>query len=253
MSKKIGIVVPTIGTRPEFLPQALKSIRDAGDAYILLVAPKTFDPTPYQHLINQFEVEPAPSLPAAINHGINKLPEGIEYVNWLGDDDLLMPGSISKTANVLSNNPKIGLVFGKCDYIDPAGKLIWTNQSGPWAVPLLRVGPDLIPQPGALFRRSLFNEVGQLDTNYSWAFDFDLFIKLTKHHKARYLNESLASFRWHPNSLSVLQRKASVNEASQVRKSHLPRFIRRISTLWELPVQKATYSAGLRLSNKSID
>jgi hypothetical protein len=37
MSEKVGIVVPTIGQRPEYLPLALKSIREAGNAYILLV------------------------------------------------------------------------------------------------------------------------------------------------------------------------------------------------------------------------
>ena len=43
---EIGIVVPTIGQRPEYLPLALKSIREAGSAYILLVGNKGFDAEP---------------------------------------------------------------------------------------------------------------------------------------------------------------------------------------------------------------
>ena len=38
-SPEIGIVVPTLGTRPEYLAQCLKSIRGAGTALIHIVMP----------------------------------------------------------------------------------------------------------------------------------------------------------------------------------------------------------------------
>ena len=113
---------------------------------------------------------------------------------------------------------------------------------------MLRFGPDLIPQPGALFRRSSFEAVGGLDSRFGWAFDFDLFIKLSKLGKARFINQTLASFRWHPQSLSVEFRKKSVAEASTVRVNHLPKALRPISFLWELPVRQATLLAGGRVT-----
>jgi GT2 family glycosyltransferase len=190
-------------------------------------------------------------LPAAINLGIKSLPESVEFVNWLGDDDLLCPDSITSATKALEGKDGIAMVFRACDYNDSRGKVVWKNSSGQWAVPLLRFGPDLIPQPGALFRRPVFNAVGGLDTKFGWAFDFDLFIRLSKAGKLKYLNQTLAQFRWHPESLSVEHRKRSVAEASQVRVSHLPAFLRAISIVWEYPVRQATLVAGKRLSAKS--
>jgi hypothetical protein len=249
---RIGIVVPTIGGRLEYLPLALKSIREAGDAYIILVGNKGFDASEFltEGLIDQYLEEPAPSVAAAINFGFRQLPADIEFINWLGDDDLLTPGSLTAAADRISKPDKPVLVFGGCDYIDPGGKKIFTNKSGSWAVPLLRFGPQLIPQPGALYRRDVFERVGGLSDKYGWAFDFELFYSLSKIGKAVYLPKVLAQFRWHPGSLSVSRRRESVNEASAVRKSHLPKSLRTISEIWEWPVRQATYLAGMRVSKK---
>jgi GT2 family glycosyltransferase len=190
-------------------------------------------------------------LPAAINFGIESLPESVEYVNWLGDDDLLKPDSLSSNVSVLDQKQNVVMTFGACEYIDSHGDSVWENRSGQWAVPLLRFGPDLIPQPGALFRRSIFKSVGGLKTSLGWAFDFDLFIRFSKAGKLHYISQTLAQFRWHPESLSVEHRKKSVAEASQVRVSNLPAFLRAISFIWEYPVRQATLIAGKRVTAKA--
>jgi hypothetical protein len=196
-------------------------------------------------------IDPGSGLPSAINQGIQLLPASIQYVNWLGDDDRLIPGSITNCIGALDSKRDVVLTFGACEYIDNSGNVVWENRSGQWAVPLLRFGPDLIPQPGALFRRSAFNAVGGLKTHLGWAFDFDLFIRLSKFGKLQYIDQTLAQFRWHPESLSVQHRKRSVAEASQVRVSHLPSFLRAISFIWEYPVRQATLIAGKRVTAKA--
>ena len=250
MSSKVGIVVPTLGNRPDYLRKCLESIRLAGDAYVVLVAPKTFDSSYFKNLglIDLFVEDPKAGLPMAINAGIESLPKQIEFVNWLGDDDLLSPSSLLQTSKALEDDTSLDFVFGSCDYVDPEGEVIWTNKSGQWTIPLLRFGPDLIPQPGALFRRTSYEAVGGLDPKLGWAFDFDLFLKLSKLGRGRFLDQTLASFRWHPESLSVEFRKKSVAEASKVRVSHLPKLLRPVSFLWELPVRQATLFAGRRVT-----
>ena len=108
----------------------------------------------------------------------------------------------------------------------------------------MRVGPDLIPQPGSLFRRSSYREAGKLRTDLGWAFDLDLFLRLAAVGKLSYLRETLAAFRWHADSLSVGQRGDSVREASQVRREFLPDWVRPLSVVWEGPVRWATHRAG---------
>ena len=253
MNQRVGIVIPTLGNRPDYLEQCLRSIRAAGEAHVLLVAPTSFksDALKSAGLLDSVVVDAGSGLAAAINQGIRALPSTVEFVNWLGDDDLLTVSSIVASSNALDENDQTVMAFGSCDYIDGEGQTVWANSSGQWAVPLLRFGPDLIPQPGALFRRAVFEKVGGLRTDLGWAFDFDLFIRLSKVGKLRFLNQTLAKFRWHPESLSVEHRKKSVAEASQVRVSHLPAFLRPISFLWEYPVQQATLIAGKRVTAKA--
>ena len=253
MSKRVGIVVPTLGKRADYLGQCLESIQRAGDAHVCLVAPKDFDYQPFMNsgLINQFVVDPGTGLPEAINKGFAQLPAEIEYINWLGDDDLLSPESIVRATVSLDSDTKTTLVYGSCDYVDPNGKVIWTNKSGQWASTILNFGPDLIPQPGCLFRRSAFVRVGGLSGDFNWAFDFDLLLKLKKIGNLRFLDTTLSSFRWHPESLSVEYRTKSVDEASRVRISHLPTALKSLSWLWEYPVKKATFFAGLRVTERA--
>jgi GT2 family glycosyltransferase len=249
---EIGIVVPTIGQRPEYLPLALQSIRNAGSAYILLVGNKSFDASKFlaEGLIDHYIDEQDTGLAAKINYGFRSLPKEIKYINWLGDDDLLTKGSLDKALTRIEQADQPVLVFGGCEYIDPEGKRIFVNKSGQWAVPLLRFGPQLIPQPGALYRRDAFEKVGGLSQEFGWAFDFELFLSLSKLGKTVFLPKVLAKFRWHPGSLSVSRRAESVREASKVRVCHLPRILKPVSFIWEFPVRIATYLAGRSVSRK---
>jgi GT2 family glycosyltransferase len=196
--------------------------------------------------------DPKTGLPAAINFGFESLPQSVQYIAWLGDDDLLEPKSLEATSAVLRRDSKASAVFGGCHYIDPKGNRILTNMSGKWAVPLISFGPDLIPQPGSLMRRSTFDSFGGLRTDLGWAFDVDLFINLKRNGKVRYLKQPLASFRWHPESLSVGQRDGSVREASQVRVQYLPKMIKPLSVAWEPALRWATKRAGTVLNNRVL-
>jgi glycosyltransferase involved in cell wall biosynthesis len=257
LKSRVGIVVPTLGERPDYLVECLNSIKSASNesssVFVIIVAPESFDPSSFLEmgLIQKSVEDPGAGLAAAINEGFASMPPEVEYINWLGDDDLLSAGSIDLATKFLDFNPKSVLVFGGCDYIDPAGKLVWTNKSGAFAIPLMRFGPNLVPQPGSLFRKKSFFDVKGLNPIYAWAFDFDLLIQLSKIGKLSYVNRTLASFRWHPESLSVEHRTKSVAEASKVRISHLPFLLRAISWLWEYPVMKATFLAGLQVTEKA--
>ena len=250
MMTEIGIVVPTIGQRPEYLPLALRSIRKAGNAYVLLVGNKGFDAQPLkaEGLIDQYLDEQGPGLAAKINFGFRSLPDNIKYINWLSDDDLLAPGALDIALARIKQPDRPALVFGGCEYIDILGKKIFVNRSGAWAVPLLRFGPQLIPQPGALFRRDAFEKIGGLKSSLSWAFDFELFLALSEMGKVAFLNQVLSQFRWHAGSLSVLKRAEAVKEASLVRVSRLPKILKPVSFLWEYPVRIATYIAAKPVS-----
>jgi GT2 family glycosyltransferase len=129
---------------------------------------------------------------------------------------------------------------------------VLVKRSGSWAVPLLRFGPQLIPQPSAVFRRDAFERIGGLSDKFQFAFDFDLFLKLTKLGRAVFVDQILSSHRWHATSLTFSRRWDSVKEASAVRVSNLSLAIRAISPLWEFPVILVTYLIGSFLSSSLV-
>ena len=250
MYKKIGLIVPTLGTRPSFLNQTLESIRMAGDCRITVVSPdrEILFSQIDANLCDQWIQDPMQGLVEAINTGVQALPKQIEYFNWLGDDDTLAPNSLSMSSSPLEDDPEIVCVFGMCQYMNQDGQPIYKNRSGRFAVSLLNFGPQLIPQPGALFRRTSFNKVGGLDPNYKCAFDLDLLLKLKRIGKIHYIPHQLSSFRWHSDSLSVGSRSVSVREARTIRQKNLPRIVRLFSPAWEFPLAKLIYFAGTVLT-----
>jgi hypothetical protein len=243
--QEIGIVVPTLGERDVYLFECLKSIREAGNAYICVVAPSSVNITRCldEGLIDQVVTDPRRGLPAAIDLAFSELPKEIKYINWLGDDDRLVPGSLEMALGALDKN-KCDFVFGSCDYIDSKGELIGTNRSGSWAMKLLRYGPDLVPQPGSLFRRDSFNAVGGLDSSLGWAFDLDLFLRFGKSIRWKYVSTTLAQYRWHEETLSTGRRREMIGEARRVRRRYLNKVQVLFSPLWEWPLSIAVNFAG---------
>lgn len=248
---RVGIVVPTVFSRPELLPKALESIREAGGAHILLVSPGASDPRAELldglqkgDLVDALLTE-QPGLPLAtkISDALKALPKEVEFIGWLGDDDLLELGALDLAREILESDPDVVMVYGDCRYIDQDGNELFINRSGEVARKLLGYGPQLIPQPGALWRRDAFEAVGGLSADFDLAFDYDLFMKLKRYGKIAYIPQTLASFRWHPDSLSVKQRWKSAREASRVRIKH-QRGPEKLLILLEPAIILATWMAG---------
>jgi hypothetical protein len=247
----VGVVVPTIGQRPQYIESTLRSIREAGESYVVLVGRDDFNGQIYSDsgLVDLYVDEDEPSLPGKINQGFRALPKEIEFITWVGDDDLLSTDALAKAVAVLDGPEKPVLVFGHCQYIDSEGNNVLVKRTGSWAVPLLRFGPQLIPQPSAVFRRDAFEKVGGLSQKYEFAFDFDLFLKLSRLGKSVFIDAITSSHRWHSTSLTYSRRWESVKEASAVRKSSLPPLAKGLAPFWECPVILVSFIVGKIVSS----
>ena len=234
-SPEIAIVVPTMGLRMDYLHQSLTSLRASGAGLLCIVSPKDVDLEELESAkLFDLRIDDAgDGLVSAINKAFVALPEHIKFISWLGDDDLVAKDSLYSARQVMESNPNVVAVVGICDYIGPRGERILTNRAGSLGVRILSWGPNLVPQPGSLFRRSAFNEIGCLDPEYPLAFDFDLFLKMRKIGEIEFLNQKIASFRWHGTSLSVSQRRLAVLEASRIRRRNRSKPVAMLSLVWE--------------------
>ena len=201
-------------------------------------------------LVNKIVKDPGLGLVEAINVGFREMPYSVTYGNWIGDDDILSDLSLVRALSKLQRT-QASFVFGHCKYIDSLGRTIGINKAGIFASRILGFGPDLIPQPGALFNLELFRELGGLDPKYKYAFDYDLFLRLKRRGKPVCVDEVQASFRWHPDSLSVKDRKKAVIEAYLVRQSVRGLTQRVLFFPIECSVVLITYLAGLMLNHRT--
>lgn len=248
------MVIPTLGRRPEYLEQSIASIRSQSlSAAIVLVAP--FDNPNIERLSTEFGLEVLPdpgSLPSAINLAVRTVGQSFTYINWLGDDDLLEPGSLDRTVTALEKNPDAVLAFGACRYIDGNGSELWVSKAGSWAPRILKWGPDLIPQPGMLVRMTAWNKVGGVDESLKFAFDLDLLLKLQPLGRFVDVGAVVSSFRWHADSLTVGDRTQSLDESQIARRRALSPVARKCAWLWEGPVRVATRAAAKEVNRRAL-
>jgi len=250
---RVLIVVPTIGTRPVYLERCLASItQQSVAADILIVAPITAVMREIASRHGANLIEDPGSLAGAINLGMRSATAFHEFVNWIGDDDLLEPGSLQATTEALDRDPASVVAYGACRYIDERDAELWVSRAGPWANRILKWGPDLIPQPGMLVRRSAWEAVCGLDEEFRFAFDLDLLLKLQSLGRLIDVGQVVSCFRWHGDSLTVGDRTTSLRESEIARRRALTPAVRRLAWLWEGPVRFATRGAAAEVRRRAV-
>lgn len=249
---RVLLVVPTLGTRPDYLDRALASITaQSVPADIVIVAPERAETREVAARYGAtFLLDPG-SQTKAINAGVGTARPHHDYVNWLGDDDLLEAGSLAATVGALDRNARAAVAYGACRYIDEDDRELWVSRAGPWATRILSWGPDLIPQPGMLVRRSAWEAVGGVDESYRFAFDLDLLLKLKKIGALIDVGQVVSSFRWHADSLTVGDRTTNLQESERAKRASLSPSAQRFAWLWEGPVRVATRAAASEVNRRA--
>lgn len=193
------------------------------------------------------------TLSGAINQGFTGLDPNIRYIAWLGDDDILAPGSLETTLSILERYPDAPFVFGRIRYINENNNSKWVLRPGRWAVAYAKYGHNFIGQPGSLLRLSSFQNIGQLDVDLKNSMDQDMFLKLSILGPYKYVARELACFRVHPDSISST--KGSEDEMSSVRDNfrvELPGFLDRLSRVIFHISDRILLSVHCRIPNKII-
>lgn len=248
---RVLVLMPTLGKRNDLLRLTLESIKAQEPVLtdIAMIFPlKNKETKALAKEFGAIMVEDPGGISRAVNAGIAVAEPWHEYITWLGDDDLLTPSSLTTSIDVLDQDENAVVAFGYCDYIDIDGRRIFTSRAGRFAPWLMTWGPDLVPMPGLVMRRTALDKVGEFDNDNKWSMDLDILLRLRK--TGRFINTktSLACFRWHENSQTVSNRPRVLQEAEQVKRKYLPKPLRAISPLWERPVRIATNLAVRRVN-----
>jgi glycosyltransferase involved in cell wall biosynthesis len=252
--RDVLVVVPTLGERPETLGDALASVTAQRDVrtHLVVVVPAAAEDareTARQHGATVVD-DPRTGLSGAVNAGIAARRDEGSYA-WIGDDDLLAEGGLARLAELLERDTRAVVAHGGCAYIDPEGRRLGVSAVGRLAPLILPWGPDLVPQPASLTRMEPLLAAGPYDEDLGWAMDLDMFLRLRRLGRFVSTREVTASFRWHPDSLTVANRARSLAESEAVKHRYLSPSLRRVAPLWDVPVRAATRLAARRVNARA--
>jgi glycosyltransferase involved in cell wall biosynthesis len=238
---EVLVVLPTLGDRLETLRETLDSVdlqRKDVELQLVMVSPTSA--TEARKLARNYGAvlvdDPSLGISRAINVALESRTDETYYA-WIGDDDIFRPGGLKLLLSLLKTSPQAVVAYGACDYISPDGRTLVKNNAGKFAQFLLPWGPDLIPHPGSVIKFDDLLAIGAFDEQLKYAMDLDAFLKLRKRGPFVYSKTSVSGFRWHPESLTVANRRKSSLEAEAVKKKHTIALLRPLAPLWLLPVR----------------
>lgn len=138
-----------------------------------------------------------------------------ELIAFLDCDDIWLSSKLEKQVPAFENE-EIGLIYSDSIYFNQAGESFnlfsrRTPSSGKCFKQLLL--NYSIPLQTAVIRTGALKTLDQyFDPQFNLIEEFDLFIRLARHWEVGFINEALAKWRIHENSLSWTQREGFAEE-----------------------------------------
>jgi hypothetical protein len=121
--------------------------------------------------------------------------------------------------------------------LNKKGKVI-TNRVSKLNLFVTKIGPNIIPQPGSLLRRTGINNQTLLNENYKYAMDLDLWLRILKVGEIGIVKETQALMNWHDDSITVSNRKKASVEAFNIRyKNSSNLFVKLLIVLFYFPTR----------------
>ncbi len=140
--------------------------------------------------------------PDSYNQGI-KLAKG-KYISFCDDDDISLPERFEISVEFLENNPNVAMIGGGVIHMDKEGK-----EFGRYKYPaeptfeMIYESNAMISSPSVMMRKKILEEVGGYDNKFAIAYDYDLWLRISKKHKIRNLDCFLSRYRIHGKNISL--------------------------------------------------
>jgi len=126
-----------------------------------------------------------------------------KLIHLLHGDDYVLDGFYRKLQRAFEENPEIGAAFCRHIYIDERGH--WQSfthleqqESGILSNWLERIAfTQRIQTPSIVVRREVYEKLGGFDRRFSWAEDWEMWVRIAAHYPFWYEVEPLAAYRKH--------------------------------------------------------
>lgn len=152
----------------------------------------------------------------AMNAGI-EVAVGDVIAHLHSDDYYLTPNVLNEVAQTFVDTG-VDWLFGS-HMNEVNGKLEPLNYKMPVYSYKRLVQGNFISHPATFIKRTLLEKSGLFDTNYRYAMDYDLWLRLAKLSEPIQLDTPFAAFRRHTGSLSTANPLAGLEEGFKIRMS----------------------------------
>lgn len=230
---RASVIIAT-HNRPRLLPAAARSALAAGRGVEVIVVDDASGEETARACrgvegVRYLRVERNQRLGGARNVGL--VASRGEFISFLDDDDLRLPGSLDEQIEVLERNPEAGFVYGQAWLADQHGRR--TGQFYPNPCPRGDVFWELlennfIPCPAPVFRRSCLLRTGMPADSLPGIEDWDLWIRLAELYPVEAVERPVVVYRQAaPGSGQLTSATAEmvglINRAHRERWMKLPR------------------------------
>jgi hypothetical protein len=203
---KLRIVTPTLGQSP-WLAESLATTAtpNSQSERVVVVPAAQRGQLTTACASAQILPQSGAGLYAALNTGFRASGDWAAGT-WINDDDRLLPAGLSAALALLERRPELAAVFGRVLLIDGGGRRIAeipVAHSGSDLGPLLAAGLVPLAQPGTVFRREVFEQLGGFDESLQAAGDMEFFRRaLAAGFRFDFVDAQVAEFRVHGGQIS---------------------------------------------------
>lgn len=237
----LSVIVPVYNGQA-YLAKALDSVLAQPDEGVEIVVSDNGSTDASQTIIDQYAARGliiATSGPSRRNWVANSniavsVSHG-QFVTFLHQDDLWLPGRLNAIRHLVRSQPYKSLWIGPTIFIDSGGRPV-----GTWKLPFEAstavVGPadflehllvqNFIGMPTPVFSRAAFQAVGGMDEDLWFTADWDLWLKLGGQDAVGIYSEATTAFRIHRHSQTMQGAAAHASMRTQietVRSRHISR------------------------------
>lgn len=204
----VSIIVPTLN-QGQFIGETLNSILQQDYTNIECIVmdggstDETLDVlTNYNDPRLSWISEPDQGQSDAINKGMRRA-QG-EILSYLNSDDLLRPGTVKTVVDCFTGETGSAFIFGDCDLIDASGASIGSLTGKVFDIHEAFAGRFRLIQPGAFWRRAVYEAVKDFDVSMHYVMDTDYFLRTAiAGFQLIYVPKTLSAFRLHGESKTV--------------------------------------------------